>query len=136
MKIKVNVFNSSVQLPKRAHYNDAGADVYCPTNIAIKPGETVAINLGFGVEIPDGYFGLIYIRSGMAKRGLEMPMPPIDSGYRGNIHAIIRNESKEIVVIEKGDRIGQLVIQPVVLAEYVTDLGEERGTGAFGSTGK
>ena len=63
-------------------------------------------------------------------------VPPVDSGYRGEIHAILSNVSSQTRHIPKGSRIGQLVITPVVIADFVTELGEQRGTGAFGSTGK
>lgn len=134
MKIKIIDFGSE-KLPKRAHYNDAGADVYCPKDVFIGDGKTVAIGLGFGVEIPDGLMGMIYVRSGMARKGITVEMPPIDSGYRGEIHAVITNHTGGAIKLEKGDRIGQLVVQPIVLVEYVKELGDERNTGAFGSTG-
>lgn len=134
MKIKIIDFGSE-KLPKRAHYNDAGADVYCPKDVFIGNGKTEAIGLGFGVEIPDGLMGMIYVRSGMARKGITVEMPPIDSGYRGEIHAVITNHTGGAIKLQKGDRIGQLVIQPIVLTEYVRELGDERNTGAFGSTG-
>lgn len=137
MKIKIIDYSGGrgLQLPKRAHYNDAGADVYNPEAVYIANGQTVNIGLGFGVEIPDGHMGLIYVRSGMAKKGITVEMPPIDSGYRGEIHCLITNHTGQAIKFEKGDRIGQLVIQPCILADFVEELSEERGTGAFGSTG-
>ena len=136
MKIKLIDFGYE-DAPKRAHDNDAGADVYAPGNYIVKPGETCIIPLGFGAIIPDGYVGYIFPRSGMCSKGLTCELPPIDSGYRGQIHAIINNHSSSKYQIKKGDRIGQLVIMPVVIADYVT--GEEkstRGFGAFNSTGR
>lgn len=137
MKIKIidHSDGKGLQLPKRAHYNDAGADVYNPKGIFIGHGQTANIGLGFGVMIPDGFMGVIYVRSGMARKGITVEMPPIDSGYRGEIHCLITNHSGQTIKLEEGDRIGQLVIQPVVLADFVEELSEERGTGAFGSTG-
>ena len=137
MRIKIIDFSEagSLSLPFRAHYNDAGADVYCPKDVYVGDGKTVAIGLGFGVEIPDGLMGMIYVRSGMARKGITVEMPPIDSGYRGEIHAVITNHTGGAIKLQKGDRIGQLVIQPIILAEYVRELGDERNTGAFGSTG-
>ena len=70
----------------------------------------------------------------MAVKGLVCELPPVDSGYRGEIHAIISNVSNQIQELTKGSRVGQLVIAPVVIADFVTDLGAERGTGGFGST--
>lgn len=136
MKIKVIPFADKVSLPVRKHYNDAGADVYCPEDIFIGAGKTEAIALGFGLEIPDGFMGLVYPRSGMAREGIVCELPPIDSGYRGEIHAVVSNLTDEAVLLQEGIRIGQLVIQPIVLADFVTELGEERKEGAFGSTGE
>lgn len=137
MKIKIIDFakDRGLRLPVRAHYNDAGADVVNPKDIYIANGSTVCIPLGFGLEIPDGYMGLIYVRSGMARLGLSCELPPIDSGYRGEVHAIVTNHSGHAVKLDAGDRIGQLVITPVVIADYVTELEDERGRGAFASTG-
>lgn len=136
MKIKLLDFSGGAfSMPFRAHYNDAGADVCCPLDIFIGAGKTEAVPLGFGLEIPDGFMGLVYPRSGMAKEGVVCELPPIDSGYRGEIHAVITNQTDEAILINEGTRIGQLVIQPVVLADFVTELGEERNKGAFGSTG-
>ena len=80
--------------------------------------------------------GYVFPRSSMAAKGLVCELPPIDSGYRGKIHAIISNVSTSSQIIHKDTRVGQLVITPVVIADFVLDLGEERGTGAFGSTGE
>lgn len=80
--------------------------------------------------------GYVFPRSSMATKGLVCELPPIDSGYRGEIHAIISNVSTSSQTIHKDTRVGQLVITPVVIADFVLDLGEERGTGAFGSTGE
>ena len=71
-----------------------------------------------------------------AAKGLVCELPPIDSGYRGEIHAIISNVSSESQILRKDTRIGQLVITPVLIADFVLDLGEARDTGAFGSTGE
>lgn len=153
MKIKVIDFGAE-KLPARQHYNDAGADVYAviPDDwdeyrslgsqiaqpaIVVRPHSTLAIPLGFGLKIPDGYTACVFPRSGMSKRGIVCELPPIDSGYRGEIHAIVHNGSDEDFMIKNGDRIGQLVIFPVVIAEFVTDIDEPaRGSGAFGSTGQ
>lgn len=135
MKIKIIDFGYK-QKPTRKHYNDAGADVYLLNDIKLTPNETIAIPLGFGVEIPDGYVGFIITRSSIAKSGIVVHIPPIDSGYRGQIHAVVSNLNKNNVSFKEGDRIGQLVIMPCILVDLVEDFDEERGTGAFGSTGK
>ena len=120
----------------RPHENDAGADVYMPYDCTLKPGEIARIPLGFGLMIPDGYAGYVFPRSSMAAKGLVCELPPIDSGYRGEIHAIISNVSSESQILRKDTRVGQLVITPVLIADFVLDLGEARDIGAFGSTGE
>lgn len=134
MKIKAIDFGYQ-HLPKRAHENDAGADVYSMRKCTICPQETVKIPLGLGLILPDGYAAYVFPRSGLASKGIVCELPPIDSGYRGEIHAIVTNCSCIPFNVEIGDRIGQLVITPVVIADFVTEDFEERGTGAFGSTG-
>lgn len=140
MKIKVIDFGYE-NLPKRAHYNDAGADVcacfHDGTDVwTLMPGATEKIPLGLGLCLPDGYAAYVFPRSGLSSRGIICELPAIDSGYRGEIHAIVHNGSNELFNIKNGDRIGQIVIMPVILADFVTELGEERGTDAFGSTGR
>lgn len=141
MKIKVIDFGYE-KLPFRAHDNDAGADVHVCLHddkdfIWIWPHNTAKIPLGLGLCLPDGYAAYVFPRSGLSSEGITCELPPIDSGYRGEIHAIVHNGSNEKVRIENGTRIGQLVIMPVVVADFITEdeEGEQRGTGAFGSTG-
>ena len=138
MKIKVIDFGYN-KLPFRAHENDAGADVHVcidtPT-MTILPHETKKIPLGLGLILPDGYAAYVFPRSGLASKGIVCELPPIDSGYRGEIHAIVTNCSDKPFVINNGDRIGQLVITPVVIADFITEDIKERGDNGFGSTGK
>lgn len=136
MKIKVIVFNENYQVPERAHYNDAGADVRTYKKISIFPHTTKAIPLGFGLEIPDGYMGNIYPKSGLSQKGIIAQLPPIDSGYRGEIHAIVTNTTSHMFEFDQGDKVGQLVITQVMLPQFTEQLEDNRGSGAFGSTGK
>lgn len=135
MQIKLIDFGFK-KYPLRAHYNDAGADVYSPVRVNIEPGRTRKIPLGFGLEIPDGMVGWIFSRSSLSSEGIVCELPPIDSGYRGEIHAVITNHSSNTYRINEGDRIGQLVILPVVICDFKNELNDARGVGAFGSTGK
>ena len=107
-----------------------------PYDCVLKPGEVARIPLGFGLIIPDGFAGYVFPRSSMAAKGLTCELSPVDPGYRGEIHAIISNVSNRTQKLFKGSGVGQLVIMPVVIADFVSDLGEGRGKGAFGSTGK
>lgn len=137
MKIKVIDFGYE-KLPFRAHANDAGADVHAKIDgsITIAPNTTAKIPLGMGLCLPDGYAAYVFPRSGLSSNGIVCELPPIDSGYRGEIHAIVTNCSTEHFVVHDGDRIGQLVITPVVIADFITEDIKERGNNGFGSTGK
>lgn len=140
MKIKVIDYGYE-KLPFRAHANDAGADVHAclhggTTGAVIYPQTTAKIPLGLGLCLPDGYAAYVFPRSGLSSKGIVCELPPIDSGYRGEIHAIVTNCGDEPYTVHDGDRIGQLVIMPVVVADFITEDIAERGTGAFGSTGK
>ena len=137
MRIKIIDFGYE-KLPYRAHENDAGADVHACLKspaIVICPHQTVKIPLGLGLVLPDGYMACVYPRSGLVSQGIVCHIPPVDSGYRGEIHAIVSNLSDENFVIHNGDRIGQLVVTPVIIADFTTEDIKERGFGAFGSTG-
>lgn len=137
MKIKLIDFGvTQERYPFRPHENDAGADVFMPFDCRIKPGEIIKIPLGYGIEIPDGFAGYVFPRSSMALKGLICELPPIDSGYRGEIHVIISNVSNSEYLMKKDTRIGQLVIIPVIIADFVFELGNKRRVGAFGSTGE
>ena len=136
MKIKVIKFENFYKMPERKHYNDAGADCYVHETRIIPPHSSIAIGLGFGLHLPDGLVAFNAPRSGCAKKGIISNVAAIDSGYRGEIHAIVTNTTNEPYVVEKGDRLCNLVIVPCILSEFVETFGDERGTGAFNSTGK
>lgn len=129
------------------HYGSefaAGADLCALSDeqIVIKPHETVMIHTGIAAEIPEGYAGLIYARSGIAsKRGLAPAnkVGVIDADYRGEIMVALHNHSQSDAVIEPHERIAQLVITPFLKAEFVQtdELSDTvRGAGGFGSTGR
>ena len=135
MKLKIIDYGYKT-IPYRAHVNDAGADVYLLERTILREGETKALRLGFGLEIPIGYLGAIYPRSGHAKRGIISQIPPIDSGYTGEIHAIITNTTNTNVTLEEGERVGQLVIYPIAIVDFQLEQQVQRGNNAFNSTGK
>ena len=137
----MNIINFNGYMPSRKHPGDAGADVYAIKDVYIRPHQTVKIPLGFGTEIPEGHVGFILPRSSMAAAGVVAQAVPIDCNYRGEIHAIITNYNSGSYQIHAGDRIAQLVIFPCIMPEFTWITPEEatktdRGTGAFGSTGK
>lgn len=134
--------DEAAQIPTRGSAEAAGLDLYAcrPQCVVIKPGETVKIGTGIAVAIPNGFFGAIFARSGMAtKMGLRPAncVGVIDSDYRGEVIVALHNDSGESRVIN-GDKIAQLVIMPYVMPDgidVVDDLDEtERGAGGFGST--
>lgn len=135
MNIKVIDFGYT-NLPNRAHHNDAGADVYATKLHLLKAHTTTKIGLGLGLELPDGFAAYVFPRSGLSSQGIVCELPPIDSGYRGEINAIVSNLSDTDKYIYEGDRIGQLVVMPIIIANFVTENSAERGTGAFASTGR
>ena len=137
----MNIINFGGKAPSRKHVGDAGADVYALENYHIPAHHTVKIPLGFGTEIPEGYVGFILPRSSMAAKGLVAQAVPVDSGYRGELHAIVTNYNTTDADILKGDRIAQLVIFPCETPEFCwvepAEASEtDRGAGAFGSTGR
>ena len=135
MKVKILDFGYKYT-PYRSHYDDAGADVFILEDVEVKRGATKAIPLGFGLEIPNGYVGFIMPRSSYSKCGLVTELSPIDSGYRGEIHAIVHNQWKGDMLLKAGDRVGQLVIFPVIIANFMKgESGKKRDKNAFGSTG-
>jgi dUTP pyrophosphatase len=130
-------------LPSRAHEGDAGLDLYACEAAHIGPGERWSVGTGVAVEIPDGYAGLVLPRSGLAKKhGITLVNSPglIDSGYRGELRVLLLNtDPADTFRVAKGDRIAQLVIAPIAIAEPVeaaTLADSSRGDGGFGSSGR
>ncbi len=124
-----------------AHEGDAGIDLRISSAVSIQPHSTAMAGTGIRVAIPEGYVGLVYPRSGLAsKQGINLAncVGVIDSGYRGEIMVPLHNMSDKKVVLEKGTRVCQLIIQPYVQVPLfkVDSLDEtERGADGFGSTG-
>lgn len=137
MKVKVIKFDNYVKAPVRAHWNDSGADVIAVEDVEIKPHTVAKVPLGFGIELPNGYDAVIHCKSGLSSKGIMAANAPIDSGYRGQVHAILANVLDTPYTFKAGEKVGQLVVRPVVYVDYVEDFDEEeRGAGGFGSTGK
>ena len=142
-KVRIKRCSETAKVPTRGSAKAAGWDLYADTErpTEVKPGETVMVLSGIAMEIPDGCFGAIYSRSGIAtRRGLRLSncVGVVDSDYRGNIGIPVHNDSAKIQTIAPHERIAQIVIQPYALVdlEVVDDLSEtERGDSGFGSTG-
>ncbi len=130
------------QLPGYALPGDAGADLTAAEDVELAPFQRALVGTGVAVASPEGYAGFVHPRSGLAHRvGLSMVNAPgtIDAGYRGEIKVnLINLDPTRPIVLHRGDRIAQLVVQPVVRARFmpVGELpGSERGEGGHGSTG-
>ena len=142
--IRVKVLREGAKLPTYGSTEAAGADLYAclEETVTIDPGKTAFIPTGIALEVPKGYAGLIYARSGLAcKRGLAPAnkVGVVDSDYRGEILVALHNHGEASQTVESGERIAQLVITPVLMPayEWTSELEDtKRGTGGFGSTGK
>jgi dUTP pyrophosphatase len=142
MLVKIKKLNENAIIPSYGTQFSAGADLYnLGEEVTIAPHATVLIHTGIALEIPEGYGGLIYARSGLAsKRGLAPAnkVGVIDCDYRGEIMVALHNHSCNTQRVEKGERIAQLVIAPYYTASFseTEELSETvRGEGGFGSTG-
>jgi|SRR3989344_1838313 len=139
MKIKVKKIHSDAVIPDYAKDGDAGFDLHSLEEKILAAGEKAVIKTGIKIEIPNGYFGSIRDRSGLAaKNALHCLAGVVDSGYRGEIGIVMINLGKDEFKINRGDRIAQMLIQKVerVEIEEVEELSESfRGESGFGSTG-
>lgn len=144
-KINVNLkkLDPKATIPTYGSTNAAGADLYACLDapVTIEPGDTYLVPTGLAMELPEGYAGLIYARSGLAsKKGLAPAnkVGVVDSDYRGQIMVALHNHSKIAATIEHGERVAQLVVTPYIMSIFneVDALDDtERGEGGFGSTG-
>ena len=134
MKVLIEYLHEGMPELVRKHTFDAGADIPIWQDTVVKHGKNV-IPLGFKVHIPMGYAGFLSPRSSVMAEGLSYNMVPIDTDYKGEVHLCIFNPYDDFV-IKKGERLAQLMILPVLVADFVTDLGTRRGENGLGSTGK
>ena len=142
MTVRVKKLDGNAILPTYGTAFAAGADLYALAGESIAPGETKLIRTGIAMEIPEGYGGFLYARSGLAtKRGLAPAnkVGVIDADYRGEIMVAMYNQSGTVQNVEAGERVAQLVIAPFLHAEFEESeslCDTKRGEGGFGSTGK
>ena len=144
MTVRIKKLSDKAKIPTYGTDFSAGADLYNleGNDITVGAHETVMIPLGFSLEIPEGYAGLVFARSGLAsKRGLAPAnkVGVIDSDYRGECMVALHNHTDKAVTVEGGERIAQLVIVPYLKVDFVEsdELSDTvRGVGGFGSTGK
>ena len=143
MEVKIKLENGCENFcPKKAHPDDAGYDLCSRIDVEIAPMSGTAVPVGFAMELPSGYEAQIRPRSGLAaKYHITVTNSPgtVDANYRGEVKVILYNLGKEPFIIQRGDRIAQMIIckLPEVELKEVAALSEsDRGTGGFGSTGK
>ncbi len=139
MEIKIKKIDKEIELPVYAKEHDAALDLPSAEDGLIKAGETKTFKTGLAFQIPQGYVGLVWDRSGLAaKHSIHSMAGVIDAGYRGEVGIVLKNLGTEDFKVEKGMRIAQMVIQPVLNAKVseVEELEEtERGATGFGSSG-
>ncbi len=142
VQVLVKRLDPEVPFPAYGKAGDAGADITTRVDVTIEPGERLLVPTGLSIALPFGYAAFVHPRSGLAiKHGVSMVNTPgtVDAGYRGELQIILINHDlREPISFKKGDRIAQLVIQRVEVANFVEvdELpGSERASGGFGSTG-
>jgi len=151
VEVAVHRLDPEQPLPAYAHPGDAGADLSAAEDVVLPPGGRAVVGTGLAVAVPEGFAAFVHPRSGLAARhGIALVNAPgtIDAGYRGEVRVILVNtDPTEPFTVRRGDRIAQLVVQPVVRARFapVPELppppagpstNGTRGTGGFGSTGR
>lgn len=140
MQIKIKILEEGFKIPTYAYHGDAAFDLLARTEIELSSGEWKDIPTGLAMEIPEGYAGLIWDKSGIAiKNGLKTLGGVIDSGYRGEVKVGIANLSDKTYKFEKGQKVAQMIIQKIERPEIVEvlELSEtSRGDKGFGSSGK
>lgn len=141
VQVRFKRINPEAVMPAYAHPGDAGMDLCSVEDLVLPPGKRSLIRTGLVMELPEGYEGQVRPRSGLAlKHGVTVLNTPgtIDAGYRGEVGVILMNHGDCAFTIRKGDRIAQLVVAQVTVAEVVEVAqvdATERGEGGFGSTG-
>ena len=140
MQVKVKKVHPEAKLPAYAHPGDAGLDLFALEEVIVLPGQVGRIKTGIAMEIPAGYVGLCWDKSGLSiNSGIKILGGVIDSGYRGELVLGVFNLSKEPYTFAKGHKVMQILIQPVEWVEVLEVLAlsdATRGQGGFGSTGK
>lgn len=137
MKLKIMLDPGAV-MPERAHANDAGLDLFAMDAVYIAPHSWETVDTGVHVAIPNGFVGMLTSKSGLMRKNGITCRGTIDPGYTGTIQAIMFNHSDKAYKVEKGSKVTQLVIFPMVIPELleVDEMEEtERGANGFGSSG-
>ena len=139
VRVKVKKLKENAVVPSYAHDGDAAMDLFSAEDYVVSAGKRVLVSTGIAMELPEGYWANIRGKSGLAlKKGISILGGVIEHSYRGEYGVVVLNTSSEDFVINKGDKVAQVVIAPVasVDVDVVSELGDSvRGVGAWGSTG-
>ena len=142
-ELPVRRLDPGLPLPAYAHPGDAGADLFAAEDVELPPGGRATVGTGVAVAVPEGHAAFVHPRSGLASRhGITVVNAPgtVDAGYRGEVRVVLLNtDQREPFTVRRGDRIAQLVVQPVTRVRFleVAELpASPRGEGGFGSTGR
>lgn len=140
MKLQVKKLHKNAKIPTYGYDGDAGCDLFALETITLKPGERVQVKTGIAIELPQGYTGLIWDKSGLSHiQGLKVLGGVFDAGYQGEWLIGVANLGEESYTFKAGDKVAQALIQPVIQAtfEEIDSFKESsRGSNGFGSTGK
>ncbi len=138
--LKVRKITEDAKLPAYAHKGDAGMDLFSVADIILSPMHRIAVPTGIEIEIPKGYVGLVWDKSGLSlKEGVKTMGGVIDSSYRGELRVVMVNISSKALLVSKGMKIAQMLIQPIKIAkirEVKRLKNTKRGRNGFGSTGR
>lgn len=140
MKVKIKRVNDGAKTPIYQHPGDAGMDLFAAEEVTLGAGEVKAVPTGIKMAIPEGYVGLIWDKSGLSLQGVHRLAGVVDAGYRSEVKVVMVNLGKTPYVFKQGQKVAQMLIQPVETVE-VADVGDgdldetARGSGGFGSTG-
>ena len=136
MTLRFIRFNDKAKIPVRKHPSDTGADIYMLDDGFVMPHDTRVIQLGFGIEVPNGHSARLQVRTSIARQGVFIQGCAIDAGYIGEIYMIVHNISNEPFKWREGDRLGYIEVYPTQYPIFVEEEQKGRGDGAFGSTGR
>lgn len=139
MLLKVKRIHEDAKLPVYGHKGDAGMDLFACVQMTLPPLQPAAVPTGIQIAVPENHVGLIWDKSGISLQGVHRLAGVVDSGYRGEVKVVLINLSREEIVIEKGMKIAQMLIQPVsaVTVKETDNLDKTvRGEDGFGSTGR
>ena len=133
--IKYSALDLNEMIKESEYDNDAGVDIRLKEKIAIAPHSTVTVGCGFGLKLPTGVMAQVITRSSISKQNITIGNAPIDASYTGEIHMMVSNNSDNSVNFDKGERLAQLVIIPIINFKLVDSL-KLRGQNGLGSSGK